>query len=489
MQKSEFHKSAARNIRMVQDLFEGDATLKVRTLRAGENPGCTCALLFLDGLVNVTVLNDAVLQPLSKLPKVQPGRSMMDTVKESGLFISFYNEITTLDELKSEIMLGSTLLFVDGSDSCLAVDTKGWSARAISEPESERVLRGPREGFVETMMVNVSMIRRRLATTDLKFELQKLGRVTRTNLCICYIKGLVEPGVLRELKRRLGRVSYDSVVDSNYINELIRDNPRSPFRPINTTERPDVVAAKLLEGRIAVVVDGSPVVLTLPCLYSELMQSPDDYYLNYYYASFGRLMRMFSAFLCYSVPAIYLALITFHQELIPTPLLISIAKAREGVPLPSVLEALILLLAFDLLRETGVRTPASIGQALSIVGALVLGQSAVEARFVSAPMIIVVAISGVTSLIVPRISGALDLIKYPLLILSSLFGLYGYAAGFITVLAILYSMNSFGVPYMAYSSMLGVKYWQDIYLRAPWPKIKRRPFFSRNRDRYEKEVD
>ena len=229
--------------------------------------------------------------------------------------------------------------------------------------------------------------------------------------------------------------------------------------------------------------------LTLPCLYSELMQSPDDYYLNYYYASFGRLMRMFSAFLCYSVPAIYLALITFHQELIPTPLLISIAKAREGVPLPSVLEALILLLAFDLLRETGVRTPASIGQALSIVGALVLGQSAVEARFVSAPMIIVVAISGVTSLIVPRISGALDLIKYPLLILSSLFGLYGYAAGFITVLAILYSMNSFGVPYMAYSSMLGVKYWQDIYLRAPWPKIKRRPFFSRNRDRYEKEVD
>lgn len=483
MPASEFSAKLSDNINRIEALFEHDMTLKKRSIVPIENPQLSCTLFYVDTIVKFDVLNDFVIRPLVNMLAISRHEDGFMVIKESVISVDEVKEITTESDLLSDLCGGNSILFIEGYDKALSLNTRGWSMRGISEPESERVLRGSREGFIETLVVNVSMVRRRISSPKLKFEFRKVGGITHTNVAICYIDGLVEPSILRELKKRLDKLNFDSVLDSNYINERIRDNPRSPFRTIASTERPDVVAGKLLEGRIALLVDGTPVALTLPCIFTELMQSPEDYYLNYYYASFGRIMRMACVFLSFSIPAIYLALITFHQELIPPPLLISITRARSGVPLPSFLEAVILLLAFDLLRETGTRMPSSIGQSLSIVGALVLGQAAVEAHFVSAPMIIIIASSGIASLIVPRIAGAVNIIKYVLLVFAAIYGLYGFIAGFTMVLALLFSMESFGVPYMAYSSILGVSYWQDIYVRAPWSKMKRRPFFSRNRNR------
>jgi spore germination protein KA len=259
--------------------------------------------------------------------------------------------------------------------------------------------------------VNLSMLRRKLRTTDLKMEYKTFGTRSKTKACICYLGSLVNKDVLAELNKRLESFSIDGTLDVNYISEMIRDAPISPFKTIGSTERPDVVAAKLLEGRVALFLDGTPVVLTMPIFFIESFQSDDDYYLNYYFASIGRILRIMAFFIATSIPAIYIALVDFHQEMLPTPLLISISAARQGVPFPTVVEAICMLAVFELLRESGSRMPTMMGQALSIVGSLVIGQAAVEAKIVSAPIIIIAAASGIAGLMIPRLKGAIILLR------------------------------------------------------------------------------
>lgn len=280
------------------------------------------------------------------------------------------------------------------------------------------------------------------------------------------------------------------MLDSNYIAEFIKDAPYSPFKTIGSTERPDVVAAKLLEGRIALFLDGTPVVLTLPYLFIENFQSNDDYYLNYYYASISRLIRIFGFWLSISIPAIYVALTTFHQELLPVNLVQSISTARNGVPLPTVLEAILMVIVFEILRETGLRTPQGIGQALSIVGALVIGQAAVDARLISAPMIIIVALSGITGIMLPKIKGAIIYMRFGLLILSSIIGLYGYTLGILLMIIHLFTIRSFGIPILGSKEEGVMVMEEDLVIRAPWWDMLKRPMFmSRDRKRSSSDGD
>ncbi|MCX7773968.1 MAG: spore germination protein, partial [Clostridia bacterium] len=253
---------------------------------------------------------------------------------------------------------------------------------------------------------------------------------------------------------------------------------------IGFTERPDVVAAKLLEGRIAVMVDGSPVVLTLPFLFHEYLQSSEDYYNSFYFTSINRLLRIIGLIITVSAPAVYVAILTYHQEIIPTPLLLSISAARQGIPFPTIIEVLLMLLFFEIMRETGIRMPTAIGQALSIVGALVLGQASVEAKFFSAPVVIVVALTGITGLILPKMKGAIITIRILLLIVSSFIGLYGYVFGITCVLLLLCSMRSFGVPYLMDLTSLNPEDMKDTAIRAPiWFMKSRSDMIARNRVR------
>ena len=372
-----------------------------------------------------------------------------------------------IDEIIVSVLYGDTALVLDGSREVLILETKGWEKRTIEEPNAEKVLRGPREGFTESIMVNLTMIRRRLLTPKLKFVFKQLGRYSKTKICICYIEGTASEKILKELINRLDKIDIDGILDSNYIQELIKDEPLSPFKTIGNTERPDVVASKLLEGRFAIVVDGSPSALTLPFLFTEYFQVNEDYYQNYIFSSINRLLRVLAAFLTISTPAVYVALTTYQHEMIPEELLFSISASRRGVPFPTIVEAVVMILIFELLREAGTRMPESIGQTVNIVGALVLGQAAVEARFVSSPIIIVTALTGITGLVTPKIKGPIISLRFILLILAAIMGLYGYTLGMMGLFIHLFSMRSFGIPYILRLGSLKPEDIKDTVVRAP----------------------
>jgi spore germination protein KA len=347
--------------------------------------------------------------------------------------------------------------------------------RAVAEPDNEKSLGGPREGFTEAIMQNVSLIRRRARTSDLKLRNITVGRRTRTSVILCYLDEIVNRPALEELIRRIGKIDIDGVLDSNYLSELICDHRRSLFRTVGTTERPDVVVGKILEGRIAILVDGSPDVLTVPFLFIENFQASEDYYLNYYYTSFSRFIRLLGFFLTIGVPGFYIATVAFHHEMLPTPLLLNITLERQSVPLPAAVEAFVMLIVFEILRETGVRMPTNIGQALSIVGALVIGQAAVEAKLVAAPMIIVVGITGITNLLVPKIRSPIIYMRFFTLIMASIFGYYGFTVAMALMAIHIVGLTSFGVPMVLADGATSTQRIKDIGVRAPMWKMITRP--------------
>ena len=298
-----------------------------------------------------------------------------------------------------------------------------------------------------------------------------LGQVSKTRVCIISLDGISDPKVVAEAERRLKQIKIDGVLDANYIREIIRDGKFSPFKTMGETERPDVVAAKLLEGRVAVMIDGCPSVLTMPFMFIENFQSTDDYYVNYYFSSFSRLLRIAAYFFAIIIPPVYVTLITTHYEFIPMPLLLAISASRQGVPFPSVIETILLLFSFQALREAGSRSPVDLGTALSIVGALVLGQSAVEARFITAPVVIIVAFAGITVLIIPKLQGSIIIAQVMLTILGSMLGMFGVVWGILLIVLHISTLESFGVPCI--SGFTSGASFEDLFIRTPWNKMKK----------------
>jgi spore germination protein KA len=301
-----------------------------------------------------------------------------------------------------------------------------------------------------------------------------LGDRTNTQGCICYIDSLVNRKALNEFKKRLDEIKIDGVLDTNYITELTRDKPWSPFRTTGYTERPDGIAAKLLEGGVAFILDGSPIVITFPYLFVENFHNGEDYYLNYYYTSFSRLLRILGFILTVIVPAFYIAVVVYHKEMLPTQLFISVAIERQSVPLPAAVEAVIMLIVFDIIRETGIRMPSNIGQALSIVGAIVIGQALVEAKLVAAPMIIVVAFTGITSLLVPKLNSPNIFARMLLLLLASTFGLFGLMIGLSFLLIHILNLSSYGISQTEKVGDFNFQSMKDTFFRAPWWKMVKR---------------
>lgn len=467
------------NVEFISNIFKDNEALIKRYVENQDNTSIKGCVFYIDGMVNNKLLNEDIIKPFLEYTFKHVCRlkasSLIDAVAKRITLSNSVEKTADIDKIIQAIVYGDTVMLIDNCKEALILNTKGWLVRAIAEPENEKVLRGPREGFNESIIANLAMIRRRLRTPDLKMKFKTFGVRSQTKGCICYLEGVVNKDVLAELEKRLSTFSIDGVLDVNYINEFIRDARHSPIKTIGSTERPDVAAAKLLEGRVALFLDGTPVVLTIPYLFIENFQSNDDYYLNYYFGTIGRILRVFALFLTTSVPAIYIALTCFHQEMLPTPLIVSITMARQGVPLPTVLEAFVMLIVFEILRETGSRVPSSIGQSLSIVGALVIGQAAVDAKLVSSPMIVIIATAGITGLIIPRIKGGVIIARYTLLTVSSLLGLYGYILCMMGMLIYLFNISSFGIPIMTSAFNEGLKDKKDILIRFPWQSMKKRP--------------
>lgn len=470
--------SLEENVALIKQIFARDATVIERRVENRLRPKARCCLFFIDGMANNQIIDEYIVKPIVDSTTLGLKDNPIEALSRDVLVANDVRRVRAVEELVKSLIAGDTLVFAEGSSEGLVVSTKGYETRAVTEPDSEKALRGPREGFTESILVNLSLLRRKLRTPDLKMEFKTIGTRSNTRVCICYLESLTDPALLEELERRLDQIEIDGILDSNYISELIKDAPASPFKTIGSTERPDVVAGKLLEGRIALILDGTPMALTLPYLFIETFQANDDYYLNCYFASISRILRIFGFLMTVSIPAVYIAFVTFHREMIPTDLALSVMEARQGVPFPTALECFFMLIIFEIIRETGVRMPSNIGQALSIVGALVVGQAAVEAKLVSAPMVIVVATTAITGLINPKVKGAAILFRLIALFAASFLGLFGYAFAMIGLAIHLFSMESFGVNYMSQVDAVKPQEAKDNAIRASWRTMKTRPLFE-----------
>lgn len=404
---------------LFRQIFKDDGTLRIRVINNEGSEALRFGLVNVDGMVDKHMIQEGVIKPLmafdfTRMDYSNPAE-LMEKIRTQVINISDVVASTDLNEMISAIIAGKTLLLLDGYAGVLNINAQGWDKKAITEPVTEKSVYGPREGFTESLIVNLTQIRRRVQDSDLKFIFSKIGSRSNTQICICYMESLVSPNIVKELQDRLGQVDIDVVLDTSFLSELIRDEPYSPFEMTGSTERPDSVVSKIMEGRVALLMEGSPYAMTVPYVFVENFQASSDYYINFYFGSFNRMLRMVGALLSVSIPALYVALVTYSQEMIPTQLLLSISTARVAVPFPTVVEAIFMLTIFEILREAGERIPTYIGQAISIVGALVLGQAAVEARLVSAPMIIVVGLTGIMTLLNPRLTGPLIIVRAVLL--------------------------------------------------------------------------
>jgi len=346
------------------------------------------------------------------------------------------------------------------------------------EPESEKLVRGPREGFIENISVNMSLLRRRINSPALVFEAQDIGSLTETKVVISYVAGICDPEIIQEVKKRLSFVHIQSVLDTGYLEAFVVDHPKSIFPQVEVTEKPDKALAQMLEGRIVIMVDGTPNVIIVPTIFTQFIQASEDYYEKPYYASFLRYIRMLAMIIALFLPGLYVALTTIHQEMLPTPLALSIAGSREGVPFPTVVEALLMEIAFEMLREAGVRLPAQVGQAVSIVGALIIGQAAVDAKIVSPIMVIIVAFSGISSFLIPSygLSISFRLLRFIILIAASILGLFGIVLVGIMLLVHLSSMQSYGIPYFQPLGPIKFHQLREWLYRQSWRKIAKQPY-------------
>lgn len=389
-------------------------------------------------------------------------------------------EALTRDECVEHLSTGQPVLLIDREARALYFGLQKWDKRAVAEPEAETIIRGPREGFTEALTVNTAMIRRRIRNPGLKMKSLSLGRHTRTKVVVTYIQEITDSTLVEEVINRLRRIDIDGVLESGYLEEFIEDNPYSPFPQVINTERVDIVAANLLEGRVAILMEGTPFALVVPATLASLMQSPEDYYQRFIIGTAIRWLRYFFIGISLLLPSLYVAVISFHQELIPTSLLVTIASSRDRVPFPALVEALLMEIMFEILREAGVRLPKQVGAAVSIVGALVIGQAAVGAGLVSTPMVMVVAITGIASFATPRYTTAIAfrMLRFPIIFLAGTMGLVGVILGIIVIVVHLCTLRSFGVPYLAPIVTTQFVEFKDVIIRAPMWKMDRRPHFT-----------
>ncbi len=442
-------------------------------------------LVFIDGLVDKKLIHDHILRPIQSDTVVKKHTEQMrrgNALDVLQAHITSPSEIATAPDMTQalkQVLNGDTALFIDGEEKVLIYGTREWQMRSIGEPQTEAVVRGPREGFTETLRTNTSLLRRRIRHENLRLESMLAGRRTGTEIVLAYIDDIVNPRVLEEVRRRIAAIDTDSILESGYIEEFIEDTPWSVFPQIQNTERVDKAAAAILEGRVVIMCDNTPFTLIVPTVFLQFLQASEDFYerSGIIGATLIRVLRLFVLNVALMLPALYVAVTTFHQEMLPTPLLLSIAAAREGIPFPAVVEALLMEATFEVLREAGVRLPKPVGQAVSIVGGLVVGDAAIRAGIVSPAMVIVVASTAIASFAIPAFNAAISLrlLRFPLLILGGIMGLYGVIFGLLIILIHLAGLQSFGVPYLSPLAHGTASDALNTFARPPWWMVFKRP--------------
>ncbi len=474
-----------RQIRQrLEQLCENCDDIIIRPMVLGREFQTRCLVVYVEAAVSNMMLEDSVIGKfLNHLWELE-GKEILQAVQENNLGISDVKELAAMEECMAALLAGNAVFFLEGYDQALKIGSKGYPGMGVAKAESEKVLRGSREAFSESVKINTALVRKRIRTTDLKVEELFAGEESNTLLALVYMENLAYPQILEEIKGRLAAFEIDGILDSGVVEQLTADVWYSPFPQFQTTERPDRAAAALLEGRVLLLCDNTPAALLLPTTLNSLLQTGDDYYGNFQIASLLRCIRYLAVFLAFSLPGLYLAVTNFHPQILPVNLVLSMSQARGGVPFPTIAELLLIEFSFELMREAGLRMPGPIGNMIGIVGGLIIGQSAVAANLISPMIVIIEALTALGSFSIPNeeLSESFRLLKYGMIFLCGIFGLYGYVTGWVLLLIHLSGLKSFGIPYLMpfeAGDRDGISKWSDGLFRAPMRKLQRRPVYAR----------
>ncbi len=471
--------STRENMDYLKEIFKDTTDIVFREFNVGD---LLCGLIYIDGMASKELLNDFLLEPMMEMRgQVVDPKELQNKI----IAVSDMKEINKLTDGINIILAGETLVFIDKLPGALTIANRSWPNRGVGEPSGETVIRGSREAFTETVRFNTALLRRRIRDVGLKIESMQCGVRSRTDIAIVYIDDIVNTDVLKELKRRLDRIDIDAILDSGYIEQFIEDNDKTPFPQVQSTERPDVVAAALYEGRVGIIVDGSPFALIVPAVLVDFFQSPDDYYSSWINGSVVRFIRIIGVALTLVLPGLYVAVTSFHSDIIPMKLAYAIAASREGVPFASYVEVLVMEASLMFLIEAIIKLPKPMGSTIGIVGGLIIGQSAVSAGLVSPIMVIILGLTAITTFLIPNyaITSAFTYYRLIIIVLSAVFGLYGIMIGVIFLIIHLTRIKSFDIPYLAPAVDLTWGDLKDLYVRMPIKNFKERPEFLKPRDK------
>ena len=440
-----------------------------------------CALVYLKSFVDLEKLNNSVLSPLLQL--AVPPKDMQNLAKV--LPYAGTQEITSLQGFCQDLAWGEVVLLVSGFKSALKIPLKKYEQRIVSEPQNEKLVQGPRDCFVESIWSNIGLLRQRIKNQDLRIEMNILGTKTSVELGIVYVEGIANRQMVEEVRRRLKRIDIDRLLSLGAVNEFISDSPWSPFPTYQHTERPDRLTSALLDGRVGILLDGTPTVTIIPVVFWDFLKSPDDYIESTFFSTFIRLLRLTSHLITLLLPGAYVALTTFHLEMLPQTLAVIISGARIRTPFPTAIEIVFMELVVEVLREAGLRMPGAFGQTISIVGALVIGEAGVTAGIVEPIVVVIVAFTTLASFIVPNYSAAVSirLLRFPIILLSASLGIFGTSLGAMFLLMHLVSLRSFGVPYFAPIAPLSLKDLGDMFIRLPGWLQSHRPTYYKPEDK------
>ena len=428
-------------------------------------------LVYADVIVDKDILARDLITPLQRL--VDDKVAKAEDVREVIVTPAKITEAIDLKDASTKIADGAIAIVLD--EVVLLTVLKKVAHRPVGEPPTGTSVKGPREGFTEELRANVSLLRRKLKTPMLTLEKHVVGRYTRTDVVICYLRDIADEKILKKVRNKINSIDIDGVLDASYVAHYLEENPTSIFRHTGTTEKPDILAGKLLEGRVAILVDGSPIALTVPFLLIEDLQDADDYYKKDYRISFERVIRLIGAIMAVIIPAAYVALQEFQYQFVPLKFLITLLNATSGIPLTPTLEMLTVLLLFEVLNETSVRMPKYVGMAISVVGAIVLGDTAVNAGLLGSPAVLVTAISGIGLYCVPDEAGTFSLLRLAFVCIAGVMGIFGLVLGVMVLTAYLVKSNSYGAPYLAPYAPIVSEDLKDGVLFGDLSKMKLRP--------------
>ncbi len=499
-------------IEKLKMLFKNNEELKVRQFSAFKTK---FALIYLESFADFDVISKDIIKPIIESNKDNETLSFKElnkkktqTKKENikkneseienkfiefiALKVLYASEVTTTkkeQEIVSKLTRGEKVLLVDNIEEVILINAKKLEKRTIVEPPNNNVVRGPREGFIEDINSNLNLIRKRLVTNDLKIETMEIGRYTKTKVAVCYLTKIADLKVVKKIKERLEKIDIDGIIDSYYLQDYLEEHPTSIFKQIGFTEKPDMLVGKMLEGRVGIIVDGSPMVLTLPFILMEDLQSPGDYYEENNSVTFVRMIRFLGIFIALTMPGIYISLQLYHYKALPLKFLVTIMNSSQNIPMPPAIEVLFTFFMFEILYEASVRTPKSLGSSFNIIGALILGDTAVKSNLASAPTIMVVALSSIAIYLIPEGTNVLRLLRFALTLMATILGVVGICVGLIFIVGYLCDFDSYGADYFAPWAPYLLNDFKDTFYKGNIINMKNRPKSLRPKNNIRQVID